>query len=108
MKKKNPLQKNVVEFQKIQEQLQGLHNEIDKLSKKKPDDGINKFKLGFINEILENANSILDEAYLPFKDFRIFNEDVIPTNSDVVVILAQYIAAFNRESDDNKFWLVDF
>lgn len=99
-------QVNVVEFEKIQEQLQSLHDEVDKLSKKKPDDAINKFKLSFINEVLAKANKVLEDTYLPLDNFRTFDEDNIPTNSDVVLILAQYIAAFKREYADKKLWLL--
>lgn len=98
-------QKNIVEFKKIQEQIKGLHDEIDKLSKKKPDDAINKFKLSFINEILDKANKTLDEEYLPFNEFRNFDDSNLPSNSDVVMILAQYIKAFNREDADKKLWM---
>jgi hypothetical protein len=90
------------EFYRIQEQLKSLHEEIDKLSKKKPDDAINKFKLGFINELLAKANEALDDAYYPFADFRSFDVDNVPTNSDVVMILAQYIASFKRQEIVNN------
>lgn len=98
-------QKHQIEFEKIQDQLQAMHDEIDKLSKKKPDDAINKFKLNFINEILAKANTILDREYLPFDQFSKFDEDQLPTNSDVVMVLAQYLAAFKREYTDKKMWL---
>lgn len=82
---------DVNSFEKARGQLQQLHNEISLLSKSKPDNPINKFKLEFINEALATANVILTADFKPFKDFAIFNADEMPTNSDVVMILSQYI-----------------
>jgi hypothetical protein len=83
--------KDVDFFEKVRAQLQQLHNEISALSKSKPDNPINKFKLTFINEKLEEANTILTGAFKPFKDFALFNADELPTNSDVVMVLSQYL-----------------
>lgn len=41
------------QFGKIEAQLQALHDEVGLLSKKKPDDAVNKFKLTLINQVLE-------------------------------------------------------
>ena len=82
-------------FEKMRPQLEGLCNEIKELSKKKPDGSVNKFKLGMINEKLEEANSLLEGDFRPFKEFRLFDEDNLPSNSDVVVILSQYVSALN-------------
>ena len=78
-------------FEKVKAQLRQLQNEISALSKSKPDNPINKFKLGFINEKLVEANTILTGEFLPFKDFTVFDVDNVPTNSDVVMILSQYL-----------------
>ncbi|SRR5713101_4281917 len=78
-------------FEKVKAQLRQLQNEVSALSKSKPDNPINKFKLGFINEKLVEANTILTGDFLPFKDFTVFDVDNVPTNSDVVMILSQYL-----------------
>ena len=83
--------KDVDFFEKVKGQLQQLHNEISVLSKSKPDNPINKFKLGFINEKLSEANRILTGDFKPFKDFTMFDTDELPTNSDVVMVLSQYL-----------------
>lgn len=88
-------------FEKTQAQLQGLFDEIGILSKKKPDDAINKFKLKIINPILSQANSLLDEEYKPFSDFENFDEDSLPTNSDVLLILSQYLNCLEKLRADN-------
>jgi len=100
-------------FEKVKGQLQQLQNEISVLSKSKPDNAINKFKLGFINEKLGEANTILTGEFAPFKDFTIFDVDNLPTNSDVVMILSQYLDCLEawrcaniHESAYNCYWNV--
>lgn len=83
--------KEVELFENIQSQLDKLHYEMSLLSKGKPDNPVNKFKLRLINEKLTDANSILDNEHRPFADFELFNEDDLPSNSDVVFVLSQYL-----------------
>ena len=66
--------------------------EISELSKKRPNDGLNKFKLKLVNVLLQGSNKFLGDQR-PFADFEAFDENDIPTNSDVVVMLSQYAAA---------------
>ena len=103
---------DVWEFEKLEQQLHSFLAEISELSKKKPNDGLNKFKLKFINSTLGALNKLLGE-HRPFKDFSTFDIDELPTNSDVVVILAQYAAAtynFRRDHTTSTgvywFWVV--
>ena len=88
-------------FDTIESQLDGMYSEIGILSKKKPDGPINKFKIGFINKLVSQANSLLGEEYKPFDDFERFDEDELPTASDVVLILSQYLKAMNKLMCDN-------
>ena len=94
-------------FRKIQGQLKALHEEVSTLSKKKPDDGVNLFKLKYINQVLTEANAILDDNYIPLAGFSTFDEESLPTNSDVVLILSQYIECFDRQWTDRKMWMAD-
>ncbi len=94
-------QNNIDKFEKTQAQLKGLHEEISILSKKKPNDGINKFKLKFVNSVLKKANALLDKKYKPFTDFEQFEQENLPTNSDVVTILAQYLKCMETLRCDN-------
>ncbi len=41
----------IAEFEKVEAQLEGLHEEIGVLSKKRPDDKVNKWKLKFANRV---------------------------------------------------------
>lgn len=102
-------------FTKIYAQIEALHSEIGLLSRKNPNDGASKFKLQFINRALREVNSILTDKQKPFADFSEFDEDSIPTTSDVTLILAQYLGCLeeircaNIVSDYEKrwFWKID-
>ncbi len=83
----------VATFDRLNNQLPRLYNEISTLSKKSPDGAVNKFKLGFINEKLSEANELLGDDSKPSKQFTIFDMDSLPTNSDVVIMLSQYLNA---------------
>jgi len=78
---------------------QALRN-FEELSKKKPNDSVNKFKLKFVNYLFNQANEILLENRFPDKDFRLFDEDELPSNSDVVMMLTQYSNALDRLYND--------
>jgi len=113
---------DVNKFEKVQSQIEGLLLEVTNLAKKSPNDAVNKFKLKFINEILIEANTILGKAYKPLSSFEKFDEDDLPSNSDVSFILSQYLSCFEKlradniyrkkEYDGNKYfyewyWLID-
>lgn len=89
-------------FLKLQPQLKSAYDEISLLSRKKPSDSINKFKLKFINSIISRANQILGEKYKPFPgDFELFNEDDMPNNGDVVFVLSHYLTSLEKLRCDN-------
>jgi hypothetical protein len=67
-------------------------------------DAVNKFKLNFINTLLEQANGFLGNQYKPFEDFIKFDLDDVPQNSDVVFILSQYLQCFEKVRADNVVW----
>lgn len=101
-------------FEKLQAQLEGLHNEISTLSKKSQNDALNKFKLKFVNRIISDSNELLGENYKPFSDFETFEENDMPTNSDVAMMLTQYLSCFEKLRADNVkqerlnwFWVID-
>jgi hypothetical protein len=110
-------QQDVDLFEKLQAQLEGLYVEISALSKKSQNDALNKFKLKFVNQILTEANILLDDEYLPFSDFSTFDENDMPTNSDVAMMLTQYLNCFEKLRADNIvksmnfpqnwYWVVD-
>lgn len=107
--------KDIDDFEKLSGQLQGIYEEISVLSKKSPNDAVNKFKLNFINQLLNGSNGFLEEKYRPFKEFSEFDTDDVPQNSDVVFILSQYLQCFEKMRADNVkeryhlnwYWVVD-
>ncbi|MDP1624391.1 MAG: hypothetical protein Q8L64_01340 [bacterium] len=88
-------------FEKIAAQLSGLYEEMSVLSKKNPNDAVNKFKLRFINQQIAECNGFLEDRYRPFNEFENFKEDDIPQNSDVVFILSQYLQCLEKLRSDN-------
>lgn len=51
------MEKDKIEkFEKLHIQIKDMYNELSILSKKSPDGAINKFKLKFINQLIEEAN----------------------------------------------------
>jgi len=107
-------EQQVETFLKLQPQLKSAYDEIALLSKKKPTDSLNTFKLKFINSILLRANEILEDKYKPFpEDFTLFDENDMPNNSDVVFILSHYLTSLEKLRCDNIkyssytwFWLI--
>ena len=94
--------KNEVDvFEKLSGQLISVYEEVSLLSKKNPNDAVNKFKLKFLNNLIDKSNKFLSNEYKPFDDFDIFDEDDMPQNSDVVFILSQYLQCFEKFRADN-------
>ena len=97
--------KEVDLFEKVNGQMEALHAEIAILAKKSPNDAVNKFKLKFVNKVLGEANNLLKGTYKPFAEFAFFEEDDLPSNSDVTLILAQYLNCLDKLRSDNiKRW----
>jgi hypothetical protein len=116
MKKSTMARKDVERFEKVTGQIEAVYDEITSLSKKSPNDAVNKFKLRLVNKVLEDANSLLDGKHKPFDDFTVFNEDALPSNSDVAFILAQYLNCMEslraeniKEADygGEWYWVID-
>lgn len=91
----------VEKLEKMCGQMEGLHKEISALTRKSPNDGLNKFKLKFVNAVIANANDVLGESYRPFAEFGLFDADDLPSNSDVAFIIGQYMEELERKRADN-------
>jgi hypothetical protein len=92
---------DVEKLEKVAGQMDGLHKEISALTRKSPNDALNRFKLKFVNAAIAEANSILGKDYMPFAEFVEFDADDIPSNSDVAFIIGQYIEELERKRSDN-------
>lgn len=82
---------DISRFERLEAQLTQLHTEMGGLSKSKPDNLINGFKLRIVNELLGDANELLEQKYRPLVGFIIFDEAELPSNSDVLLVLGQYL-----------------
>lgn len=83
-------------FDKLEEQIQALYVEVDKLAKKKPDGPINEFKIGIINGILMEINEFLSEGFSPIQNFSVFDSTNLPTVSDIIFVLSQYMKVMDE------------
>ena len=69
-----------------------MFREFQDLSKKKPDGVLNKRKVEIVNRLLHDVLEILEGEFTrAFLD--LLDEDDLPQNSDVVLILSQVVAA---------------
>lgn len=101
-------------FEKTFAQLCSLYDDITILVKKNPNDVMNTFKLRNINKVISSANEIVGDTK-PFEDFDGFDiEGDMPTNSDVAMLLGQYINCMelikknNTHHDFGKwFWDIE-
>ena len=89
----NIISKDKIEFYELLiSQMKSVFSEIQTFALKKPDAVVSKFKFKIIRNLLIDSREILKEEnslkYLEFPD-----EDDLLQNSDIVVLLNQYIAA---------------
>jgi len=98
----------IKQFEKVLGQMEAFHNEIGTLSKKSQNDALNKFKLNLVNQVLIEANKILGAAYKPFPNFESFDPDQLPSNSDVVLVIAQYLECMENLRMDNIHSKVEY
>lgn len=94
-------EQDIESLEKLIGQLKALHAEVSLLSKKSPSDAVNAFKLKLINKCLAFGNEVLGESYKPFDDFDAFDSDDVPSNSDVTMVIAQYLEEAERYRSDN-------
>ena len=81
--------------------LNSMFHEFQELSKKKPDGALNKRKVEIVNRLLHDIHEILKgESTSVYLD--LLDEDDLPQNSDVVLILGQTVAAM--ETFKNKYY----
>lgn len=78
--------------------------EVKELSKKKQDEPLNKLKVGMINKILSQIKTevLNDDPSIEFLD--LLDDATLPTNSDAVLIIAQYDAAMSQFHGKHHGW----
>lgn len=94
-------EERINQFEKTQSQLNGLYKEIGLLSKKNPNELLNKFKLKFINQTISESNDLLEDTHKPYVTFSQFEEEELPSTSDVTLILEQYLNCLEKYRCDN-------
>lgn len=62
---------------------------------------MNEFKIGLVNKMLADINGLIGD-YKPFPDFEQFENSPRVFNSDVLLILAQYLTAMSRFKNVNS------
>ena len=84
--------------------LKSILFEVKELSKKKQDEPLNKLKVGMINKILSQIKSdVLNQD--PSREFLdLLDDETLPTNSDAVLIIAQYEAAMSQFHGKHHGW----
>ena len=96
-----PSQKGIELYETIRPKIESIRNTIKDLSNKKPDVTLNSFKVKRVNLLLEQANGLLKDLK-PYEDFSKFDEDDLPTYSDVLMILNLYVKSFEKYWQDNS------
>ena len=105
---------DIDQFETLQGQLQSFAEDLNTLAKKSPNDLLNKFKLGLVNSVLQKANAFLGNTRKPFADFGQFDDPSLPSNSDVLIMVSQYLSAFEKLRTENItatstgwYWVVE-
>jgi|SRR3989337_1095466 len=72
--------------------LEALYKQFKELSKKKPEAAVSVGKIKVLNRLLSRCREVLDaERSIEYLD--LFEEDDVPQNSDVILMLSQFAAA---------------
>ena len=92
-----PLEVDQVDyFETIHGKLQAAYDEIQKLSQKDPNGSLNAFKLKIINSVVAACNSFLGSENEPMAGFSEFESEQLPSNSDVLFVLGQYLSGLEK------------
>jgi len=98
-----PTGEQVAKYDMLSKLFESVFAEVKTLSAKKPDEALNKFKVGAVNRILKDVKEMLStQPTVGFLD--LLDEDSIPSNSDAVLILSQYDAALDHFRESHYKW----
>lgn len=82
----------VAQYKALTPLLEAMFREFRELAKKKPDGALNKRKVAMVNRLLKDVLVIVEgEPNRQYLD--LLDEDDVPQNSDVLLILSQFDAA---------------
>jgi len=92
---KLPTTEEVKKFEMLFPMIDSDIAEIRELSKKKQDEPLNPFKVKIINKKLGQIKELLKSE--PSSEYlELLDEDTLPTNSDAVLMLTQFINALGQ------------
>lgn len=98
-----PTDAEVVKFEMLNELTDSIYIEMKEFSKKKPDDALNAFKVKNVNRVLTQLKDFLkSEPTASFLD--LLDEETLPTNSDAILIIAQFKASMDNFSKKYKVY----
>lgn len=93
-----PTQAEVDTYEMLHPMLDKIAYEVRELSKKKQDGALNELKVKMINRVLTQIKDLLNnEPSVQFLD--LLDTDILPTNSDAILIISQYAAALSAFHD---------
>lgn len=82
-------------YEVVRPLLGAMYSEFKELSKKKPDAVVSKAKIKVVNRLLTKCQEVLQsEAFIDYLD--LIDEDEVPQNSDIVLMLSQYVTAMKQ------------
>ncbi len=91
----------VSEFEIVQNQLERFLGELHILAKGKPNEVINNFKLSLLNNLLQRSNVLLGKRYTAVTGFVQFESELLPSISDALLVVSQYLGALEKLRTDN-------
>jgi hypothetical protein len=90
-----PTEEQANAYDRLVPMLEAAHHEMTELSKKKQDGIVNALKIKMINRLLKELSKVLEnDASHDFIDM--LDEETLPQNSDVVLVLSQWHAALKQ------------
>lgn len=99
-----PSQEKVEKFQMLSGLLNSIFEEMKEFSKKKPDELLNQLKVTMINKVLKQIKEVLSSE--PIVEFlELLDDATLPSNSDAVLIIGQFMLAMKQFTD--KFYFYD-
>lgn len=83
--------------------LKAMYGEFKEFSKRKPEAVQSKRKVELVNRLLRECRSLL-EAEQSVRFLDLLDEDDLPQNSDLTLVLSQYVAAMEQFSEVYCRW----
>ena len=97
-------EEQVKKYTMIFPMLESMRDEMKVLSSKKQDGVLNSLKVKMLNRVIGTARELLvSEPTLEYLEE--LDEDMLPQNSDVVLILCQYIEALSQLRSKNQVYV---